>query len=150
MTSRYATAARPNVRHAGAAPQEQTQAGRGPRQLRSVRAQPRSNRWITTLGGFAFCVIAAVLFGLAVLNAVIVQQQRAIDEVSTELRDATAHNEQLRVELTRLEAPDRIMAVATNDLGMIAVEPSQVIYLTAARGELDPIFVAQTMDAAGR
>lgn len=149
MTSRFATAAQPNPSRPGAAPQ-QTPAQPGPRPLRSVRAEPRSSRWVTTLGGFAFFIVAAVLFGLAVLNAVIVQQQRSIDEVSTDLRSAAAHNEQLQVELTRLEAPDRIMAVATEQLGMIAVEPSKVTYLTAARGELDPIFVASTMDAVGR
>lgn len=147
MTSPFATQRAP--RHDPAQPRPERNAP-GPRQLRSVAREPRSGRWITTLGGFAFCVIAAVLFGLAILNAVIVQQQRSIDETTTELHDATARHERLRVELTGLEAPDRIMSVATADLGMVAIEPSQVTYLTAAHGELDPVFVAATIDAAGR
>jgi len=145
MTSPFATDQ--TLRHETAEPRPQRS---GPRPLRSVGPQPRTRRWITTLGGFAFCVIAAVLFGLALLNAFIVQQQRAIDEVTTELDGAAAQNERLRVELTALEAPDRIMTVATEQLGMVAIEPSQVKYLTAAHGELDPIFVASTIDAAGR
>lgn len=122
----------------------------GPRRLQSVEPAPASPRRLRALGGFAISVVVIVLFGLAIFNAIIVQQQRTVDTLTSDLAAAAAANDQLRVELTQLEAPDRIVREAKERLGMISIEPSQITYLTSPPSALDPMYVVSVLDAANR
>ena len=143
MTSPFAAQTRPQQQPGG---YEQ----RGPRRLQSVRSERSAARAMRIAGGFAMVVVVVALFGLVTFNAVIVQQQRAVDDLNTNLVSASAENEQLRVRLTQLEAPDRIVKVAKGQLGMIAIEPSKVTYLTPPQSELDATYVVSVIDAASR
>lgn len=153
MTARStAHASAPDPRRNAANPKrsEQQIQGPGPRRLQSVDTRPPSPRRLRALGGFAISVVVIVLFGLATFNAVIVQQQRTVDELNNELTAATATNDQLRVQLTQLEAPDRIVREAKEALGMVSIEPSKVTYLTSPPSELDPMYVVSVLDAINR
>lgn len=75
---------------------------------------------------------AAVAAGLALLalagsHAFLVTNQVRIDELQRRVDDAQAHHQALRLQVATLEAPDRIVSVARDDLGM--VRPETVTYL---------------------
>ena len=67
------------------------------------------------------------LFGLAVFHTYLVENQRDLDRLDTEITKADGQTQQLRLQYAQLEAPDRIMHVAVDDLGMVV--PQQVVTL---------------------
>lgn len=54
-------------------------------------------------------VVFVVLLGTAGLNTVIVARQRQLDRVDAQIREGSARNEALQLEVARLEAPGRIV-----------------------------------------
>lgn len=99
---------------------------------------PRSQRWLRRTTALLSLLALMLLFGLVVLNALIVRNQGALDDLDREISEAQRTNQLLRFEIAELEAPERIRALAMGSLGM--VEPEVVIYL-------EPISRAQLGDS---
>jgi cell division protein FtsL len=84
-------------------------------------------------------VAAAVLVGVALLalaasHAMMVSTQVHLDELEQQVADAQARHQALRLEVATLEAPERVVSVARERLGM--APPDAVTYLhTSAPGE---------------
>jgi cell division protein FtsL len=68
-----------------------------------------------------------LLFGLVGFQALIVRNQSTLDDLDAQIDDASRVNQRLRLQVAELEAPERIRAKATINLGMI--EPETVLYL---------------------
>lgn len=92
-----------------------------------------TRRLVPTLGWVAVITAVVVLFALATLQAVIVDRQTNLDNVNNELEGVRAVNDKLRLNVARAEAPERVVTVAINSLGM--VEPERRMYLVPV--ELD-------------
>lgn len=80
-------------------------------------------------------VAAAVIAGLALValagsHAWLVTNQVRIDELQQRVDEAQARHQALRLQVATLEAPDRIVSVARDELGM--VPPGDVTYVRAA------------------
>jgi cell division protein FtsL len=69
----------------------------------------------------------AIAFGLVVAQTALVQGQQRLDDAQDRIAEATERQQELRLQVAQLEAPDRVVAAAT-DLGM--VPPEGVTYLT--------------------
>ncbi|MCQ3809836.1 MAG: septum formation initiator family protein [Acidimicrobiia bacterium] len=85
------------------------------------------------VGWAAAITVVVSLFALALFHAMIVDRQTTLDSLNEQLEDAQAVNDRLRLNVSRAEAPDRIVAEALYRLGM--VEPDQLVYLAPV--ELD-------------
>ncbi|HEV3226384.1 MAG TPA: cell division protein FtsL [Acidimicrobiales bacterium] len=99
-------------------------------QLRVV-AEPRVRR--LSLGAVTVLVVGgvfAVLFGLVVFHTVLLKNQQQLDHLDAQVTQEQAHYQQLRLQVAQLEAPQRILDVATTKLGM--VPPAGTTYLTPA------------------
>ena len=96
----------------------------------SLEVVPERRRRLRTgptvlLGGLLAFVIA---FALVVAQALLVQGQQRLDDLGTQVSQADRRQQELRLQVAQLESPSRIVAAATNDLGM--VPPAGVTYLT--------------------
>jgi cell division protein FtsL len=101
-------------------------------QLRVVD-EPTPRRW--TLGVITALVVGAVfavLFGLVVFHTLLLQNQQKLDHLDAQVSDAQGKYQSLRLQVAQLEAPQRIIDVATHELGM--VPPDGTTYLTPAAG----------------
>ncbi|MEY2421649.1 MAG: hypothetical protein QOI95_1716 [Acidimicrobiaceae bacterium] len=76
--------------------------------------------------------VFAVLFGLVVFHTLLLQNQQRLDHLDAQVSDAKANYQSLRLQVAQLEAPQRILDVATQKLGM--VPPDGTTYLTPAAG----------------
>ncbi len=85
-------------------------------------------RLLPILGWVAAITAVVALFALATLQALIVEGQTRLDGINAELEQVRAANDRLRLNVARAEAPERVVAVAINVLGM--VEPERRVYLT--------------------
>lgn len=100
---------------------------------------PLAGRGLRMLGTAGLVTVVIALFGLAAINALIVEQQTTVDSLSNDVAAAQVSNERLRLELAELEAPQRIVAEATDRLGMVV--PEDIVYLTPPNSVLDPAVV---------
>ena len=73
--------------------------------------------------------ILGVLLLMAMFHALIVQGQRELDRMNTDIETATSVNDRLQLELAQMEAPERIVAAARS-YGM--VDAPEVVYLSPA------------------
>ena len=124
----------PATRRSVAVPQpRRTPATRERRpQLRVVDAPARRmNAGVLTV--LIGSVLFAVLFGLVVFHTLLLKNQQRLDHLDRDVTDAQAHYQQLRLEVAQLEAPQRVIDVATTKLGM--VPPDGTTYLTPAAGD---------------
>jgi cell division protein FtsL len=78
------------------------------------------------LTGSLIVLFVAVLLASA-SQALLVQSQDRLDDVQGEIYRQQAIAEQQRLQLAELQSPSRIVAVATERLGMVA--PDEVVYL---------------------
>ena len=69
-----------------------------------------------------------IAFALVVAQALLVQGQQRLDDLSARTAEATREQQELRLQVAELESPARIVEAATTDLGM--VPPEGVTYLT--------------------
>ncbi len=97
--------------------------------LRLVRAQRRARTRL--LGGAAVTVVFVMLFGVAALQAVLVQGQLRLDQLDRDMTGDVEAREQLQLQVATLEAPSRIEETA-RQLGM--VPPPEVVFLEAPSG----------------
>lgn len=98
----------------------------GTRRHLQVAPRPR-RRLMSRVGWAAALTVVIALFALALLHSIIVDRQTTLDNLNEQLEDVRAVNDRLRFNVTRAEAPDRIVAEALYRLGM--VEPDRRIYL---------------------
>jgi len=95
-------------------------------------SKKRSKKQKTDNSGVVFSVVAVVvifgsLLGIVVVQTFIVQNRVQLDAINAELELAREHNQQLRLEVIELEAPERILETAVNRLGM--TRPAERTYL---------------------
>lgn len=69
----------------------------------------------------------AIAFVIVACQALLVQGQQRLDRLEADITASTDRYHELRLEVAELEAPDQVIAAAT-ELGM--VPPAEVIYLT--------------------
>lgn len=90
-------------------------------------------------GDVVFSVIAVVvvfgsLLGIVVVQTFIVQNRVELDAVNSELSVARERNQELRLRVIELEAPERILDTAVSRLGMI--RPDERTYLPGVDPDL--------------
>ena len=82
-------------------------------------------------------MIAAIVIVSNLLTSWAYQQSGELMEVKRETQQLQRENDELRVEISKLETPERIYTTATKRLGMVA--PSRILYGSqtdqAARGK---------------
>ncbi|MCU1462186.1 MAG: hypothetical protein JWO37_2261 [Acidimicrobiales bacterium] len=120
------------TQRAAAAPARRPAEGDAPRRLRVVpdgalspRAQRRRARLLV---GLVACVVVAGLFGAVFFHVLLTQGQLQLDRIQTRAAAEHARNERLRLEVAELQSPERIVAAAQQQLGM--VPPASVTYLS--------------------
>ena len=95
--------------------------------LRVVRRADRRPRYglLTTIG---IAGVFGILLAVVMFHTVLLQNQRRLDQLDSQVRTEQARYQQLRLEVAQLQAPQRIIDVATTKLGLV---PSQgTTYLT--------------------
>jgi cell division protein FtsL len=90
------------------------------------RTPLQKRRRAIALAGTFSVVFFAFLFGLAAFQAVIVQHQQHLDDVTRAVTAETARLQQLTLEVQMLQAPKRVIDQAKQQ-GM--VEPATIAYL---------------------
>jgi cell division protein FtsL len=108
------------------APAPKREADRRP-ELKVVRTKRRRPRYgvLTAIGiGGVF----ALFFGLVVFHTLLLQNQRRLDQLDTQVRSQQETYQQLRLEVAQLQSPERILDVATTKLGMVPAQGTT--YLT--------------------
>jgi cell division protein FtsL len=119
------------------APRPAPAASRPAPRLHVVDEAPRRRVRGTRLVVAAIVAVAVVLlFALAAFHAMLVAGQVNLDELRPTVAEEQARYESLRLEVARLEAPDRIVAVAQERLGM--VPPEDITWLPTPAGSLPP------------
>lgn len=93
------------------------------RRLQLARRRRRA-RLALIAGG---ALVVALLFGVVFGHAMLVSGQGRLDELQRAVAEEQNRYQALRLEVARLESPDRIVAEAKDRLGM--VEPLAVTYL---------------------
>lgn len=94
-----------------------------PRKL-SARARRRRARALTALTVFGTVLL---VFGVVAVHALLAQGSFELTKLEERVSKAEARYSNLRLEVAELEAPDRIIRVAKERLGM--TEPQKVTYL---------------------
>jgi cell division protein FtsL len=120
----------------GAAVPKRAPAPRAPRPVRpelTVVPDGRSRLGVGLVVGLAVIALFASLLGLAVFHTMLVESQAELDSLDAEIRAAEERTEDLRVEITEAEAPERILDAAER-LGMVPA--GDVVVLDAT--EADP------------
>jgi cell division protein FtsL len=84
------------------------------------------------LGIVAAVLAVASLMALAGTHAMLVSNQVRLDALERQAAEAQAHHQALRLEVATLEAPARVVSVATERLGM--VPPEIITYLPPVVG----------------
>lgn len=99
---------------------------RGGRHLKVVHASGRRRSAALPVVMCAGVVIV-FMFAVAAMHAMLIDGQIQLDEMRDEVASETATVERLRLEVAELEAPERILAVAKDRLGM--QEPTDIGYV---------------------
>jgi cell division protein FtsL len=92
-----------------------------------ARARRRRVRAMTIM---TFVLVTTGLFGLVASHVVLTQGQFKLQRLQREADLQQARYERLRLEVARLQSPERVVAVAQERLGM--VPPAGVRYLSPA------------------
>jgi cell division protein FtsL len=67
------------------------------------------------------------LFAVVVVHVVLAQQQFQLAALSSRITSARAVNDQLRLQVAQLQAPERVVSDAQKQLGMVS--PPSITYL---------------------
>ena len=103
-----------------------------PTPIRVVAPRRRPVRYLALM----VVVSALGVFGCVTLNALAAEQSFAVRELESNVTGLTRTVDELTVEVTRLESPDRVHRVATTQLGMVpAQEPAFLVLERGASGK---------------
>ena len=80
-------------------------------------------------------LIATGLLAVVTSHVILSQQHYELEQLDREAAQSQRRYDQLRLDVARLEAPERIVDVATRRLGMVA--PEEVTYLTPTERVVD-------------
>lgn len=80
-------------------------------------------------------LLATGLLAVVVSHVLLSQQHYELEQLDRQAAQSQRRYDQLRLEVARLEAPGRIVEVATTRLGMVA--PEEVTYLTPTERVVD-------------
>ena len=120
------------AQRAATAPARRPAESDAPRRLRVVpdgALSPRAaRRRARLLVGAVAVVIAASLFGAVFFHVLLTQGQLQLDHIQTRAAAEQARNDRLRLEVAELQSPERIVAAAEQQLGM--VPPASVTWLS--------------------
>lgn len=110
--------------------------------MREFLAKARKSNAANKQSSFVFPVVAVLvifgsLLGIVVVQTFIVQNRVQLDVISSELDVERAINQELRLEVIELEAPERILEAASTQLGMI--RPAERTYLPGVNPDLQPV-----------
>lgn len=125
-----AAPARPRRPRPGPQPERLRPSGERPplRLVDNFRLEQATRRRRARRFGVAAAVLAvASLMALAGTNAMLVSNQVRLDALERQATEAQARHQALRLEVATLEDPARVVAVATERLGMVA--PEVITYL---------------------
>ncbi len=86
--------------------------------LRVVGRPRHSTRYIAVLGLLG----AAAVFGIVSLHALAAEAAFEAQALESEIAELSLRHGELTADVAALESPERIRAVATSDLGMVAAE----------------------------
>lgn len=101
--------------------------------LRVVDAPPKRRRRVRLTVTGAVVATLTVVFGLVAFNVFLVQSQFELERLETQVEQQKQEFERLRLEAARLSAPERILRISRQELGM--VDPSAITNLTAPSPE---------------
>jgi cell division protein FtsL len=104
-----------------------------PRDRAAERARRRRARAFTIAAGAA---VALLLFGVVAFNVMLTQGQLQLDRLQARQATEQARLSRLRLEVAQLEAPERVVAAAQQQLGM--VPPPGVTYLSPSGAASTP------------
>lgn len=107
-------------------------------QLRVLRAGEHDTgsdqrRLVRQLAIVATVVAALCLFGVVVFHVVMTQNQFRLDALRSDASERQGEYDRLRLQVSQLESPDRVVSDAQTRLGMITAP--KVIYLTPSVDE---------------
>lgn len=111
-----------------------------PKRRRAARRSKKRSPAVPVVVGAG--IVIAGLFALAAMHALLIGGQLHLDDLRREQASSSEELRRLRLEVAELEAPDRVLDVARDRLGM--VDPGEVGYLLpvgVAGGDEDPIRV---------
>jgi cell division protein FtsL len=97
-------------------------------------------RLVRQLAIVATVVAALCLFGVVVFHVVMTQNQFRLDALRSDASESQAEYDRLRLQVSQLESPDRVVSDAQTRLGMIT--PPKVTYLTPSVDEPGPGWAA--------
>lgn len=103
--------------------------------LRAIHSRLRRAKQELSFLAIALTVVFGSLFGIVVVQTLIVQNRVELDDVDDRLEVAREENQRLRLQVLELEAPDRVLSVAIGRLAMI--RPDERRYLPG----IDPAVV---------
>ena len=120
--------------------------------IRDLLSRRRAATPVEEGSGVVFPVVAVVvifgsLLGIVVVQTFIVQNRVRLDAVSVELEQERERNQQLRLQVIELEAPERILDTAVTRLGM--TRPEERTYLPGLYPDLEIIAPPAAVDPFG-
>ena len=111
----------------------------------TVRRSPGTR--LAPLGALAAVCVAAVVFGVLLEQVILAQSAFKLASIRRQTTAAEARNEELLLEVTKLQSPSRIERYARSVLGM--VEPARVEYVVAAVRPREQLVARHPAPAAG-
>ena len=96
-------------------------------------ARRRRRRGVAWMG---LGLLATGLLAVVTSHVLLSQQHYELEQLERQATQSQRRYDQLRLDVARLEAPERIVAVATGRLGMVM--PDGVTYLTPTERIVDP------------
>lgn len=110
-----------------APPAPRRRARPGAPRLRVAAARPARRSLVSVAGPVLLGLLFVAVLGVVVFQALLVQTQSRLDDLDDQLAVEQQRADDLRVELAALRSPERIVAEASDRLGM--VPPEQILYL---------------------
>lgn len=103
-------------------------------QLEVVGAPERTGRWVTLL----LALVAAAVLGIVSLSALSAESSLEAVSMTANVEELSLRYDELTAEVAALESPERVRAVAVDELGMVAsVQPAYLVLEGEAAADAD-------------
>jgi cell division protein FtsL len=100
---------------------------------RRLVAGLRDGNLLGRIGTMTVGALFVGVFGVVVFQALLVQGQARLDHLNRQIATQQQQSQQLHLQVAQLDAPNRIVTYARNNLHM--VDPGDVVYLQQATGD---------------